>query len=239
MDYRIEIAVKPEWHDARGEAALKKINDFLRFNSIYDNIFYVTNVIRFYSDKKNIPKSIDDLLAYLLSKECKLHKLSENQMIAFSFYSMFSDTRDFEFEFGYSITSFSHQIIEEYATAIVLSHLSLAEILRYTTVEEFAIPNLKNTVGLLLNHILLYEEEKGNDLLEILIQNPENCNIFFKITIHLCEDFVISFLQIFETMNFYTINYFIRFMIFVFPCNIVFCLCSKYMNIIKREQLFS
>ena len=29
MDYRIEIAVKPEWHDARGEAALKKINDFL------------------------------------------------------------------------------------------------------------------------------------------------------------------------------------------------------------------
>lgn len=30
MDYRIEIAVKPEWHDARGEAALKKINDFLQ-----------------------------------------------------------------------------------------------------------------------------------------------------------------------------------------------------------------
>ena len=32
MDYRIEIAVKPEWHDARGEAALKKINDFLHGN---------------------------------------------------------------------------------------------------------------------------------------------------------------------------------------------------------------
>ena len=30
MDYRIEIAVKPEWHDARGEAALMKINDFLQ-----------------------------------------------------------------------------------------------------------------------------------------------------------------------------------------------------------------
>lgn len=161
--------------------AKKKINDFLRFNSIYDNIFYVTNVIRFYSDKKNIPKSIDDLLAYLLSKECKLHKLSENQMIAFSFYSMLSDARDFESEFGHSIDSFSHQIIGEYAAAIALSRLSLTEILRYTTVEGFAISNLKNTIGLLLNHILLYEEEKGEDLLKALIQHPENCNIFFKI----------------------------------------------------------
>ena len=161
--------------------AKRKIEDFLRLNSIYDNIFYVTNVIRFYSDRKNTPRSLDDLLAYLLSKECDLHNLSENQILAFSFYSMFSDTRDFEFEFGYSITSFSHQIIEEYATAIVLSRLSLAEIIRYTTVEGFAIPNLKNTVGILLNHILLYEEEKGDDLLEILMQAPENCNIFFKI----------------------------------------------------------
>ena len=29
MDYRIEIGVRPEWHDARGEAALKKMTDFL------------------------------------------------------------------------------------------------------------------------------------------------------------------------------------------------------------------
>ena len=34
MDHRIEIAVKPEWHDARGEAALKKITDFLQENVV-------------------------------------------------------------------------------------------------------------------------------------------------------------------------------------------------------------
>ena len=34
MDHRIEIAVKPEWHDARGEAALKKMTDFLHENVV-------------------------------------------------------------------------------------------------------------------------------------------------------------------------------------------------------------
>lgn len=161
--------------------AKNKIVDFLKRNSIYDNIFYVTNVIRFYSDKKNIPKSLDDLLAYLLSKECELHNFSENQVLAFSFYSMLSDASDFESKFGYSINSFSHQIIEEYAAAIVLSRLSITEIIRYTTVDRLIISNLKNTMGLLLNHILLYREEKGSNLLEVLMKNPENCDVFFKI----------------------------------------------------------
>ena len=163
------------------ERAKKKIDAFLRLNSVYDNIFYVTNVIRFYSDRKNTPKSLDDLLAYLLNKECELLNLSKKQILAFSFYSKFSDAENFESEFGYSIKSFSHQLIEEYATAIVLSRLSLAEILRYTTIEGLAISNLKNTIGLLLNHTLLYSEEKGEGLLEVLMQNPENCDIFFKI----------------------------------------------------------
>lgn len=159
----------------------RKITDFLSLNSVSDNIFYVTNVILFYSDRQYIPKTLDDLLAYLLSKECKLQHISDNKMLAFSFYSIFSEAGGFESEFGYSINSFSHQIIREYAAAMVLSRLSLKEILRYTTIDGFAISNLKNTIGHLLNHILLCEEEKGEDLLEVLIQHPENCSIFFKI----------------------------------------------------------
>ncbi len=34
MDYRIEIAVKPQWHDARAEGALKKITDFLHEDTV-------------------------------------------------------------------------------------------------------------------------------------------------------------------------------------------------------------
>ncbi len=162
-----------------GANVKREIVDFLRFNSVYENIFYVTNVIRFYSDRKKIPKVLDDLLAFLLRKERELHNLSENEVLAFSFYSMLSDAKDFKSKFGYSINSFSHQIIEEYAAAIVLSRLSITEILRYTTVDGFIISNLKNTIGLLLNHILLYE--KGVNLMEVLMKNSENCDVFFKI----------------------------------------------------------
>ena len=158
-----------------------RILDFLNLNSVYDNIFYVTNVIRFYSDKNEVPGTIDDLLAYLLNKECELCNRSKNQVLAFSFYSMFFETDKFKSEFGYSIKSFSHQIVREYAAAIVLSQLSLDKVLQYTTIDGFVINNLKNTVGILLNHLLYSGEEKGQILLNRLKCHIENYSVFFKI----------------------------------------------------------
>ena len=160
----------------------------------FDNAFYVSSIIDFYLEKKELPSNKVALLEELLEKDKQMlsrkHTLSETEFNSAVVYETLTNkTIPAEIEIykklPYSCMEFSHRNIQEFAAAKALSLLDVNTIIPLISSQGLIVPSAKNTIGYLLSILANSNEEQdfatAMRLLSDFREEPLNLDVLFMI----------------------------------------------------------
>ena len=181
-----EIIAKRGFSDEEASTVLSKLES----SNSFDNVFYVSSMLDYYAETKDIPVSRIDLFEYLLKKDkdmlSRKHRIDEQKFNSAVLYV--SLTRKplpdgIEIYKGLPISSldFSHRNIQEYAAAKALSTLSCEEIIFLISSEGIIVPHAKNMFGFLLNILAETEFSEVKRLMEYFDRNKLNLDVLLMI----------------------------------------------------------